>query len=587
MYSTGNEYVSIPEIERNGSIRSFNVLSMDTRGMIEFRSSDNPFMEFTVVVDGKPVPSSCYDFSLDRYWIPMFKAEIGNFRIAVKLLAPVGYKGFMYSFEFCNEGNANRDIEILFHGNWTHTLHTVNESKTFEGSMNVYETGWSSCPCFDIRSGFPVMAFAPDTTKPSVWKTDRNDGISWSCSSSFRVESKKKEEWGIVWGVGFEEVAAVTAGRDMIRHGVNDLYEETCHYLDRIIRNEGSDRFRETLNRNLLFSIFFSTGRTIDTEELVTATSRSPRYYVSAAYWDRDTLLWSFPAIVQADRNLAREILSYVSTRQRRNVGVHSRYIDGTVLESGFELDELCAPVIAIENYIEVTGDEEILDDSDIVKLVDSIVSQIKGKRNEILGLYETFLQPTDDMRTYPYITYDNVLVWKVFRILAKWNWRGKGKDWDVQSVLLKDDINSNCIREFDGKMQYVWSVDEVGNFDIYDEPPGSLILLPVFDFVSRTDEAWMNTYDQITDPSYEYSFSGRRFGAIGCPHAPHPWVLSLCNLVRVNGDQNALEKLLNAEMDDGIACESIDEDTGISTTGDAFATCAGYLAATLMGEIR
>ena len=86
-------------------------------------------------------------------------------------------------------------------------------------------------------------------------------------------------------------------------------------------------------------------------------TSRSPRYYVSAAYWDRDSLLWAFPAILTVDAAYAREILTYVFTRQARNFGVHSRYIDGTMLEPGFELDELCAPVIALNRYVEQTGD--------------------------------------------------------------------------------------------------------------------------------------------------------------------------------------------------------------------------------------
>ena len=31
--------------------------------------------------------------------------------------------------------------------------------------------------------------------------------------------------------------------------------------------------------------------------------------------------------------------------------------------------------------------------------------------------------------------------------------------------------------------------------------------------------------------------------------------------------------------MDNGIACESVDETTGECTTGEAFATCAGFLA--------
>jgi hypothetical protein len=47
--------------------------------------------------------------------------------------------------------------------------------------------------------------------------------------------------------------------------------------------------------------------------------------------------------------------------------------------------------------------------------------------------------------------------------------------------------------------------------------------------------------------------------------------------------DKLALNKLLNASMDNGIVCESIDQFTGICTTGEAFATCAGYLAYSLI----
>ena len=49
------------------------------------------------------------------------------------------------------------------------------------------------------------------------------------------------------------------------------------------------------MNRNFLFTALYAWGRTIDTEQFVGVTSRSPRYYVSAAYWDRDAMLWSFP----------------------------------------------------------------------------------------------------------------------------------------------------------------------------------------------------------------------------------------------------------------------------------------------------
>jgi len=46
-------------------------------------------------------------------------------------------------------------------------------------------------------------------------------------------------------------------------------------------------KLESVVNRNLLFNYFFATGKTLDSESLVAVTSRSPRYYVSAAFWAR------------------------------------------------------------------------------------------------------------------------------------------------------------------------------------------------------------------------------------------------------------------------------------------------------------
>lgn len=81
-----------------------------------------------------------------------------------------------------------------------------------------------------------------------------------------------------------------------------------------------------------------------------------------------------------------------------------------------------------------------------------------------------------------------------------------------------------------------------------------------------------------IRSPEYEYSFANSPINEIGCPHAPHPWILSLANSLlcgRVEHCRAILEKI---SMDNGIACESVDEVTGYCTTGEAFATCAGFL---------
>lgn len=57
---------------------------------------------------------------------------------------------------------------------------------------------------------------------------------------------------------------------------------------------------------------------------------------------------------------------------------------------------------------------------------------------------------------------------------------------------------------------------------------------------------------------------------------------MSLCYEL-IGGDrEKALGQLLAAPLDNGIACETIDAETGRAKTGAAFATCAGFLSHSL-----
>ena len=54
----------------------------------------------------------------------------------------------------------------------------------------------------------------------------------------------------------------------------------------------------------------------------------------------------------------------------------------------------------------------------------------------------------------------------------------------------------------------------------------------------------------------------------------------SLTNNSLLSGHaESALRHLRRTAMDNGVACESVNEDTGACETGEAFATCAGFLS--------
>ena len=429
-----------------------------------------------------------------------------------------------------------------------------------------------------MRCGLPLFAFAPMMDQPCSSTFQETDaGIVYRLAHACTLEPGEAVTVTFYWGVGFEEVAAATSAKEMLRQGWQHELQVTTDWLDARRWPIPDAQLERLYNTNLFFCLFYSAGITLDTEELVLVTSRSPRYYVSAAYWDRDSLLWSFPTVVDADPALARRMLDYVFGRQRRNLGVHSRYIDGTVLEPGFELDELMAPVLALERYVGATGDRDCLEDNAIRSGLTDILRTLRTKRHRSIALYETFLQPTDDVRSYPYLTYDNVLVWKALRALSSLYPETYG-DLAGEAEELRRSILEHCVVQGPNGPYYAWSTDLEGHTDVYDEPPGSLLLLPYLGFCAPDDPAYQNTVRQIRAPEYPYSFAGCAFAEIGCAHAPHPWMLSVANSLLSGEAERSLDLLRRAVMDNGIVCESIDEHTGRSATGDAFATCAGFV---------
>ncbi len=388
----------------------------------------------------------------------------------------------------------------------------------------------------------------------------------------------------LIFGVGVETVAAATSAKHLLRLGYERCLRQTLGWLKKRMLPAQDATVARMMNENLFFAFFYASGRTIDTEELCLMTSRSPRYYVSAAYWDRDSLLWAFPAILMADAAYAREILTYVFTKQIRNVGLHSRYIDGTLLEPGFELDELCAPVVALRRYVESTGDGSLARQPAIRDGLAAILRRLESKQHPSEALYETFLQPTDDLRNHAYLTYDNALVCFALRALADFLDRPELAERAEET---REAVYRHCVKERDGRRFFAWSVDLEGRYDIYDEPPGSLQLLPFYGFCAMDDPVWKNTVAMIRDKDYPLSFAGHPIAEIGCRHAPHPWVLSICNSLLSGNADSALTHLHRTRMDNGIACESVNEDTGVCETGEAFATCAGFLAYALWSAAR
>jgi transposase-like protein len=592
-YPTGNEYISIPTIREDAAIESVNFLHMGYRGLVEI--CGEPLFKPVVFVDGIEKEIVDIKWTRDNYWIPRFTGKVEELEISGVICAPRGHRGFIYKIEIKNN-SSNRAVTFGLKGNWNKTLHSINESKNIDGRKNIYYSNWTKGPVFDFKNGITLFSFGfiSDVSLDLIeWNAgeEKNENIditsketvNYIVGKSFKLDKNEAKEITLYFGFGIEEVGAATSAIEMMRQGGDHLIEETNDWLKSRIKNSGDSVIDNVLNLNLFFNYFYASGKTIDTEEVVLVTSRSPRYYVSAAYWDRDSLLWSFPALLITDMEFGEEVLGYVFKTQIKNVGIHSRYIDGTVLEPGFELDELCAPIIALKTYIDFTNDFSILKKPYMKNGIEIIMKRLKAKKHPEINLYETFLQPTDDMRVYPYLTYNNVLVWKVFQIMKEFSiYYGesyKAKEYENLSQNVNKDILAHCVIYKDDKPIFAWAVDLIGNSTIYDEPPGSLTLLSYYGFISKDNDLFINTFNSIYSQEFKHYFNSCEYEELGCSHADHPWILSVANSLLNGRKEQALDILRRTPLDNGIACESIDENTGKCTTGAHFATCAGFLS--------
>ena len=340
-------------------------------------------------------------------------------------------------------------------------------------------------------------------------------------------------------GAGLEEYSAAYAMRVLNkridRYGLNGVIDQAAAEARRHTRTTGRADLDRVINRNLLFTTYFAWGRALDTEQFVGVTSRSNRYYVSAAYWDRDALLWSFPALLDTDPARAREALGYALGIQARNAGVHSRFIDGAVLEDGLELDELVAPIVALKSYIDATGDRSVLDK--FAPEIGTLKARLFALRDPATGLYETFQDAQDEYVRKPFSIYDNVLTWRALNDLAELE---KSADLRARARGLKAAIMKYGVRSgAPGASGPIFAATvSATHADFADVPPGSLLKLPPLGFIAEDDPLFVRTYDWLHSANYPFSYADKLWGLPGSYRVPFTTSWSVADHLRLKAGQ-------------------------------------------------
>lgn len=580
---TGNEYLSLPEIDQAGGILSLNVLRLDARGLLEFRGAEKaPLLLPLIKINGRTInleEEARWYYQLD--WLPSFTLTTPeNCLVKGEIMAPPETRGFLYSISFENKGGEAVEAEINWQGTWASFNYIIFKQRPIEGTLKLDYDQWTKSLILEAASGLPLAALAFAVNIEEGFTFDQ-ESRTYQCLTKHSVAPGENRTSSLFAAVNLERDGAGTTNIDLRRHGRKALTRLTFKWLENHCIKDVEEQFLPLVNRNLFFTYFYASGRCLESEKLVALTSRSPRYYVSAAFWSRDALLWSFPAILMIDEARARALLLAIFARHIANAGDHAHYINGTVLYPGFELDQLAAYILALSRYIKATGDYSILKEkviySGLTLLADKALEQFSPEA----GLYSTFLDPSDDPAFYPFLTYNNALLERAFHFLGelqtsdRWHYKG---DFTILSRELAYAIYEHCTVKGPVGTMFAWSVDGQGKFVIYDNPPGSLQLLAHYGFCSPDDSVYRNTVRWIRSKNNRYFNTGANFEEAGSVHAAKPWPLGACNDL-LSCNDGALDFLSRAVMDNGFFCETVNPDTGRVSTGAAFASAAGFLA--------
>jgi hypothetical protein len=594
VFATGNTWIALPEIRADdGALVSFNVLSMRERGLLEVRGDGGgPALQPTFQVDGKSVAFQNPSWDLIAYWIPTAHLETDGIEMTLTWCAPPGARAAFVRMTMTNHRSAAVSVAPGMTASWGSLDRVTYLPVALHGERTEAAAPW-------VDSG-EVFSYVTDDTqfswsllypgaKAQITASPETHSPQVVAEHPATLAPGQTVEAVFVLGAGPEEFSAAHNARaleeEIDRDGADAVIARAADWCRARTRTTGQADLDMLMNRNFLFTAMYAWGRTIDTEQFVGVTSRSPRYYVSAAYWDRDAMLWSFPGLLDIDHSLAREALGYALTTQLRNAGTHSRFIDGVVLEDGFELDEAAAPLVALAAYVDKTGDVGFLRAHR--DAVDLLLDRIESHRDAATGLYSTLQDAQDEYEKPPFITYDNVLVWKAFldakALLERLQDTAGAATLQQHADRLRAVILQRCVASgAPGAQGTVFVSATDGSHPTFaDVPPGSLMKLPLLGFVPETDPVFERTWNWLHSAGYRYAYADRPYGVPGSYRLPFTPSWSVADELRLTrGREQALKILRASHWDNGIITEGVSPDTAVvDTAGRAFATAAGYMA--------
>jgi hypothetical protein len=606
---TANQYLALPLIARaDASVHSLNVLQRAALGLVEWcgdTRAGTPLLSPSFHIDGKPLTQPDWAWErLDR-WIPRARTRTADgLTIHVTVCAPTGYdaarRGAFFHFEIENHGSAEREVAIALNGEWVESFQTIGTRRPHPSVRRIALSERRPGVALELTGlgsvALGVVVFGAEASQrvdgdargERVLEPGQQRVLADGEAARFRVQrvlhvaAGRRAAATIYLGVAAEREGALATAAALRRHGAEQLLKETRLELARIARKTRDAVLGSILNRNLVFAYFFSVARGLDDDRLYPITSRSPLHPRCGTFNERDALLWAFPALLLADPPLARELILRSCEQYSHRPGETLRYLDGSVLEPGFALDRWCAYVVATAAYIDATGDGSVAEEPMMLDVLRELETGIYFRLHPEVFLAETEVLPSGDAADHAFLTYDNALLHAVFRALARL--RGEETEEGKRSTAAAEEIAAaiwrRCATDVDGLPVLAFSTDLDEAANVYDDPAGSLQLLPYYRFCEADEPVWRNTVDFLRSARYPLWLGDRKCPGLASRAEPRTASLAaLCADLLGAGRAGALEVLRKLELPAGVAAAGYDPDTGQGRGALFDAALAGFLA--------
>ena len=613
---TGNHYLAFPCIQpRTGAIHRANVLHRGLVGLVEWAADPAPdpagdaLFAPAFSVQGAAVGLTSLAWErLDR-WIPRFRADLTpELRVTGTLCTPgmpdLSLRGGFYLFELENRADAARTVEVVLHGTWRWTQRTIVHPEPLAAENRIVRgRGFPGLVLETVAgSAGAALAVVPESphARCAAGKGEAQDlpaelaegealsvpngqPLRFRIAQTVSVPPRGRASAAFYFAVAPEREGAFATAAYLRRKGAEGLLREARLDLARLARRSPDPAFGVILNRNLVFNLFYGLGRAIDDDRLYPIASRSPLCPAAAVFNEREVLLWSLPALLLSDSHVAREALIRAFEQYSHRPGEHMHYLDGVILAPGFSLGQLCAYVLALDRYVRETRDETILDEPIVQDVLRELDANIFGRLHPETFVCATELLPSGDPATHPFVTYDNVLLWAFCAALERL-WIPRSDDDRPRLAGGAEEVSAAIWRSFtaevNGLRVLACSTDLQGEAAVYDDPAGSLLLLPYLGFCDADDPIWSNTFEWLLSSANPFWLGDAPFpGLAGRSRLAQPMLAGLASLLLGPRRDDALEIIQRLELEGEVASETYDAQTGRTAERPYHAPSAGFLA--------